>query len=153
MSSCPSAASRLPICSRSLTAARLPLLQDEPLSSQLQPCRLVGGSGGQRRHSVTLACLRSVVRFGHAHVLFVTTTKRARGSAAWGQPLHSEVPIVPLDGLGSSIAFAPTVAASSTSRTLNSCFIIGQGSCVARPDQRWYPRRHCSGLTPARPHL
>src|SRR5580704_13139333 len=64
MSSCPSAASRLPICSRSLTAARLPLLQDEPLSSQLQPCRLVGGSGGRRRHSVTLACLRSVVRFG-----------------------------------------------------------------------------------------
>src|SRR5580704_17798156 len=78
MSSCPSAASRLPICSRSLTAARLPLLQDEPLSSQLQPCRLVGGSGGQRRHSVTLACLRSVVRFGHAHVLSVAMTKRAR---------------------------------------------------------------------------
>jgi hypothetical protein len=29
--------------------------------------------------------------FAHAHVLSVAMTKRARGSAAWGQPLHSEV--------------------------------------------------------------
>src|SRR3984893_4484036 len=46
--------------------------------------------------------------------LSVAMTKRARGSAAWGP----EVLIMPLDGLGSSIAFAPTVAASSTSSEL-----------------------------------
>src|ERR1700730_13924674 len=56
-----------------------PLLVGEPLGSQLEPCSVIGWGGGQRRHSVTLPSLASVVGCGHARVLSVPNDQAREG--------------------------------------------------------------------------